>query len=163
MKKTVFFILAVFSVSIMVLGCSPAKKPAPAPNQITQNRPQTDVETNRMPTKSKDITNLADKLAKEAAKVNGVKKATVVLTGTNAYVGIDLNPNLSTTRVTAVKKEVADKVKKADKRLTDVYVTSDVGIVTRIKDVANGIRAGKPVSTFVKQIDEIGRRIVPNK
>ena len=114
-----------------------------------------------MPTSSKEMHKLATKLAAEAAKVNGVQKATVVLSKTMAYVGIDLKANIEASKTKSIKKEVAAKVKNADKRLTKVYVSADADVVTRIKKIAKGIEQGKPISSFTREIAEIGRRIAP--
>lgn len=166
-KRVLALCLGLFMLLPVIAGCTPAKKPAPAPaprsapKAVPRTMPRTNM--NKMPTTPAEVNKLADKLAKEAAKVKGVKKATVVISGTNAYVGIDMAPNIEASKSNTVKKEVAGRVKKADKRLTDVYVTSDVGVVTRIKKVAQGIAAGKPISSFANEIAEIGRRIVPNR
>lgn len=164
MKKIVSFFLTALLCSTLVVGCTPAKKPAPAPENRpnrTAPAPTPAKKPAPMPTSSREMHKLATKLAAEAAKVNGVKEATVVLSNTMAYVGIDLQANIEAGKTNSIKKEVADRVKNADKRLTRVYVSSDTDVVTRIKKVAKGIEQGKPFSSFTREIAEIGRRIAP--
>lgn len=165
--------LAVLMISTFALACTPARKPAPktTPNttpKTTQKaspkvapRATTPSPSAAMPTTSADMHKLATKLAADAQKVPGAKKATVAITGTTAYVGIDLAAGKEGKNTDKVKTEVANKVKKADKRLTNVYVSSDVGVVTRIKRVSSGIAQGKPLSSFTSELTEIGRRITP--
>lgn len=172
LRRLVAMVLALSLCITLAAGCTPAKKPAPAPKTPPSKvvpkakTPATKTpapKTAAMPTTPAGLNSLAKKLAGEAAKAKGVKTATVALSGTTAYVGLDLNANITGAKTDAVKKDAADRVKKADKRLTNVYVTSDVGIVTRIKNVATGIGKGKPISSFAAQLAEIGRRINPKK
>lgn len=169
MKRLLAILMSAVLLSTLVVGCkSPAKKPVPPPSpppktmpKVTPTPAKKPAAVSPMPTASPEMHKLATKLAADAAKVPGVKKATVVLSGTIAYVGLDLKPNIAAAKISTIKTDVADRVKKADKRLTSVIVTSDVDTVTRIKNVANGIAKGKPLSSFASQITEIGRRITP--
>jgi len=104
---------------------------------------------------------MADRVAREARKVSGVKEATVVISGRTAYIGLNLDPNVEKTRTTTIKKDVADRVKTAEPSLTSVNVTSDPDLVARLKRIADGIKRGKPVSSFSSELAEIGRRITP--
>jgi len=99
--------------------------------------------------------------AAEAQKVSGVRSATAVISGKMLYVGLDLNANLEKTKSAMVEKEVLNKVKKLYPNYT-VMVSSDIDTVTRIKKVAQGIAAGKPLSSFSKEIQDIGTRMTPS-
>ncbi|MGE5543884.1 MAG: YhcN/YlaJ family sporulation lipoprotein, partial [Bacillota bacterium] len=59
------------------------------------------------------------------------------------------------------KKEVTNKLDKADKRVTRVLVTTNPDLVRRIEDIARGVLAGKPVQSFAKEITEVTKRIAP--
>ena len=179
MKRFLALVLSLALMAALPLGCrKPAKKPVPpAPTSAPRMTPRAMTpapgimtpmpgtpapgSVAPMPTKSAEVHKLASKLAAEAKKVPGVRGASVSLSKTTAYVGIDLAPNIEATKTAAVKKDVAARLKKADKRLTNVYVTADVGLVTRIKKVAEGIGKGKPLSTFDRELMEIGRRLNP--
>ncbi len=171
-KRILAVLMAVMLSATLAAGCrQPARKPAPpsSPAPKTAPSPRTTRVTpapakkplGGMPASSAELHKLATKLAGEAAKVNGVKKATVVLSNTTAYVGLDLKPNITGAKTNTIKKDVGTRVKKADKRLTKVYVSTDVDTVTRIKRVADGIAKGKPISSFSRELSEIARRIVP--
>ncbi len=175
MKRFLALVLSLALMAVLSLGCrQPARKPVPpaptpAPRTVTPApgvltpTPGTPTPGSaaRMPTTSADVHSLAAKLAAEAKKVPGVRGASVALSKTTAYVGIDLDPKIEAGQTNTVKRDVAARLKKADKRLTNVYVTADVGLVTRIKNVAEGISKGKPLSTFDRELMEIGRRLNP--
>ncbi len=160
-----------FSVALLVslgVGCTPAKKPVPTPRPDPRivSEPKDSTPRNNtagMPTTPTEMNKLATKLSNEAVKVPGVKGASVALSGTDAYVGLDLKSDITGKQTDAVKKDVVNRVKKADKRLTNVYVSTDIDTVTRIKKVAQGINQGKPLSSFTNELAEIGRRIAPSK
>ncbi len=161
--KRLLAVLLTLTLAFAVAGCKPAKKPLPpAPRTAPKTAPQGKTPTaSRMPTSSAELHKLATKLAGDAKKVPGVKKATVVLSGNMAYVGLDLQAGVEAGKTNTIKKDVADRVKKADKRLTSVYVSTNPDLVTRIKKVAEGVKKGKPISSLDREISEIGRRIVP--
>lgn len=166
-RKLLAVVLAATLLAAAGFGCQPAKKPIPAPAPPSKTTPKmTPTPAKKpmvqpMPTTSPEMHKLATKLAAQAATAPGVKKATVVLTNTVAYVGLDLKANIEGSKTETIKKEVADKVKMADKRLTKVYVSTDIDTVTRIKKAAEGIGKGKPISSFANELSEIGRRIIP--
>lgn len=173
MKRLLAILLSVALFVTVGVGCTPAKKPAPppaptptptTPKVVPKPKAVTPLKkTVGMPTTSAEMHKVATKLSDEAAKAPGVKKAAVALSGTDAYVGLDLKPGVTGKKTDAVKKDVVNRVKKADKRLTNVYVSTDIDTVTRIKRVAQGIAQGKPLTGFTNELAEIGRRIVPSK
>jgi YhcN/YlaJ family sporulation lipoprotein len=104
---------------------------------------------------------MADQVAREAAKVPGVQRATVVISGKTAFIGLDLKANVEKSRTTAIKNEVVRQVKTAEPSLTTVNVTSDPDLVARLRRIADGIKRGKPVTSFASELAEIARRIAP--
>lgn len=164
---------ALLSVALFVtlgVGCQPAKKPAPetppTPNtapRITPAPKPVPARKPAMPTTPTDMDKLATKLSSEAAKVPGVKNAAVAISGSNAYVGLDLKANVTGQKTNEIKRDAANRVERADNRITNAYVSTDIDTVTRIKKVAQGISQGKPLSSFTAELTEISRRIVPSK
>lgn len=153
LKRLFSLVIAVAMFSTLAVGCQPAKKP-----DRTPDRKPNAVE----PRANTKADKRAEQLAKEATKVKGVRKAVIVISENMAYVGIDLKPNIDGKETEAVKEAVADRVENADKRITRTYVTSDVGLVTRIRRIADDIAEGKPVSGFANELREIGERIAPD-
>jgi YhcN/YlaJ family sporulation lipoprotein len=148
-------------------GCAPVKKPVPPrpdPRIVSEpNDPAPRNNQNRMPTTSSEMNKLAEKMSDEAVQVSGVKSAAVAISGTDAYVGIDLKSGAEGKETNNIKKAVADRLENADNRITNVYVSTDADTITRIKRVAKGIAAGKPLASFTAELAEIGRRITPQK
>jgi YhcN/YlaJ family sporulation lipoprotein len=90
-----------------------------------------------------------------------VNKATVVLSGRTAYVGLDIKAGTEKARTDAIKRDVANRVKRAEPRLARVLVTTDTDTVTRLNRVASGMARGKPISAFTDEMREINRRMTP--
>lgn len=153
LKRIFSLMVAVMMFSTLTVGCQPAKKP-----DRTPDRKPNAVE----PKANTKADKRAEQLAKEATKVKGVRKAVIVISENTAYVGIDLKPKITGKETEAVKEAVADRVENADKRITRTYVTSDVGLVTRIRRIADDIAEGKPVTGFASELTEIGQRIAPD-
>lgn len=142
---------------LAVTGCSVLRRPA-APEQIP-GAPSGARQA--LPNDPREAADLADRLAEKAAEVPGVNRATVVLTGTTAYVGVNLESEMEDERTEATKREVAKRVKKEEPRIERVMVTTDTDTVTRLDKIAEAVRRGEPVSGFTGELAEINRRSTP--
>ena len=76
-------------------------------------------------------------------------------------VGLETKPEVEAKKTEEIKTKVADEVKRADKSIKTVSITTDPNLITRIKKVAKGIEDGKPLSSFTDELAEITRRITP--
>ncbi len=145
---------ALLGASLVFGGCSAAKKPTtPAP--VAPGTPR--ATTPATPAYPKGV---ANRVTSEAKKVKDVRGATAIVSGKNIYLGLDLKPNVTKTKTKDVERAVLNKVKNMEPNYT-VTVTSNVDTVTRIKNVARGISQGKTVSSFDREIREIGNRMTP--
>lgn len=172
MRRTVAAVLSVIMLIALfnVAGCSKqaSKKPLTTTPQNKVTKPGTTTTKKAQPVSPlgpSETRKLADKLTNLAVKVKGVRSATVVVQPSNnraaVLVGLTLEPGVKGSETNKIKKQVRDKLKKADKRITRVLVTSDPNLVRRIEDIARGIIAGKPVQSFASEISELTRRIAP--
>ncbi|KHO62822.1 sporulation protein [Thermoanaerobacter sp. YS13] len=181
--KKIKSIITIMLIGIMIMvsmaGCKTAtKKPAPArytpaPTRTTPapsktapgyTTPAPRTPTMPAPTPVRKPTTesvRASKIASNVAKIPEVNKATVVVSGSTALVGVDMKARVQGTHETDVKKKIEKTIKNTDKSITRVYVTSDPDLYKRIDNIARGISAGRPVSEFAKQISEIIKRITP--
>lgn len=149
-------LIVVFGLS----GCTAARKPERKPaSPRTVQTPSTSPKTTA-PSATSERT-MCERIAREAVKVNGVREATVVVSGRTAYIGLNLEPNVKKERTVAIKRVVADRAKAAEPSLLKVNVTSDPDLVARLKRIADGIKKGRPVSSFASELAEIDRRITP--
>lgn len=137
-------------------GCQTQKKPIiPKTKAAEQYDP-----SKLTPTERRVI---SSRLSNAASTVKGVQRAIVVLSSDNknrivALVGLTLTPDAAK-KQQQIKSMAADKIKKSDKRVTQVLVTTDPNMVKRISDIAAGIIQGKPVKSYAKDVDELTRNI----
>lgn len=148
-------LIVAFAVAALV-GCSPQKRPLgqgnpPAPTAPAPERP--------LPNAPNESARLADALATEAVKVQGVNSATVVLTGNTALVGVDLKPGAD---ANTVKTGVVNTVKNANNQVKNVLVSTDPELNTRLVRISRGIGEGRPISAFADEINEIIKRLSPS-
>ncbi|GAB6158476.1 hypothetical protein JCM39194_16760 [Desulfotomaculum varum] len=145
-NKKWFVIFCLLMAAMLAAGCTAARKPeATNRNPVAQENKQ------------------AQMLAQEATRVDGVKSAYVVVSGNMAVVGLNINKNMEASQTDRIKAEVGRRLKNADRQISDVRVSTDADTVTRIRKISEGIRQGRPVTDFTKQLDEIVRRMVPTK
>ncbi len=137
-------------------GCQPAKKPLPSSPRATTPRA-----TKKAPSQPSQARLAAERVAREVVKISGVQRATVVVSGRTAFIGLDLRSGVTKEETTALKNEAARRAKKAEPGLKMVHVTADPDLVARLKRVADGIKQGRPVSSFASELAEIARRITP--
>jgi len=132
---------------------------------------------------------LANRLSAVATKVSGVQRAAVVVmdvgmtskgttgttnntnkkTSTNmrstngamVMVGLTLDQATMNDRATSdqAKRTVAKRIKATDKRISQVMVTSDPGLIKRIDTIAAGIVAGQPIQRYQQEITDLGQRL----
>jgi YhcN/YlaJ family sporulation lipoprotein len=161
LKKTRKILLMLFVITMIITtvlsGCKPAKKPTPT--RYTPPAPKTTPAPVRKPVSE---TARAERIARNVAKIPEVNKATVVISGSTALVGIDMKAHVQGAHETEVKKKVEKTVRETDKAVKNVSVTADPDLYKRIDNIAKGIAAGRPLSEFTKQIAEILKRITPS-
>ncbi|MDI3327806.1 MAG: YhcN/YlaJ family sporulation lipoprotein [Alicyclobacillaceae bacterium] len=105
---------------------------------------------------------LADRIADVAQSVPGVQSAAAVVRGRQAYVGLRLSPNIRDSgRVNQVKTEVRQRLLIQAPVVYRVHVTDDRQLTRQIEEVADAVRAGRPVQDFSGRIDEWERLIPP--
>jgi len=169
-------IVATVLVSVAIgTGCTQQKKPLPPTPQNVPPSSVTPAPRNVPPSALRpaprfntayilpnETNRIASRLASKISHMKYVNSATVVVVGSTAYVGLDINANVEKTKTDALKRDVINVVKKSEKRITTVTVVTDPDSITRIKRIAQGIAAGKPISSFTSELAEIGRRIIPS-
>ena len=167
MKRRLFFILlASLLVLSLAAGCAPQRRPAPdttpAPQQRTPLPGTPEGPGNRVPNADpREDARRADRLEDRIEDMKEVKDVTVVVNGSTAYIGIDMDAKLQGRLTDTLKQKVVDRAKEVDKMLTQVYVSADSDTVTRLEELAEDIEDGKPISGIIREIDEMFRRPAP--
>jgi len=103
----------------------------------------------------------AELLADAAAEQKEIESATCLITGNTALIGVQFDKQYKGELTDRIKKAVEEKVKAKDDRIKRVIVTADPDMVSRIEDIFKDIGKGKPLSGFVKEINEMINRIQP--
>jgi len=170
MKKILIITTLILSFLFAISGCATSKKPAPkpAPPARMTPAPQTPTPSDMTPStpapNRKPVTpahTQASKLAQAAEEVEGVKAATVVVTGSTVMIGLETEPGIEDKQTKEIKNQVISEVKKADNSIKTVSITTDPNLITRLKKIAQGIKDGKPISSFTDELAEITRRMTP--
>lgn len=111
----------------------------------------------------RDIKNhqeVAERLANLAAQVPEVSRATCVVFGDTAIVGIDVGGKLDASHVGTVKYSVAEALRQ-DPYGVHAIVTADLDLYDRIQNIAQEVRNGNPLSGFANELADIVGRIMP--
>ncbi|MEG6616780.1 YhcN/YlaJ family sporulation lipoprotein [Peptococcaceae bacterium 1198_IL3148] len=154
-KKSAYILLSfIFLVSLIFGGCTAAEKPAPqqpvTPEPVADdidNRNQNEDPENNKYQSQPASNDQAIKIASIVDDVPGVVKSQVVVAGSTAYIGLDLNSNMNVNE-SEVKKMVDDKVRNENPNLNSLYITTDPDTIERLRDINQGIAEGKPSSTY---------------
>lgn len=154
-KILIIMMVLMLGTSLLLAGCTSAKKPVTPTPQTTKK-----TETVTPNPTTTNATQVAKRSAAEANKVAGVNEATAVVTGKTMYIGLDVDANLDKNKVAELEKTVLNRIKESEPTYT-IMVTSDADTVTRIKNVAQGVVQGKPISSFSKELQDIDSRITP--
>lgn len=167
--------LVLFACALLVLmfSVSCTQRTAPRPN--AQNVPRTTRWTapprtpttppapNVTPTRvdNRQYVNRARRIADNVADLKEIESATCVISGNTAIIGVQFSEQYKGKMTDEIKKKIDQVVKKTDTRISRVAVTADPDLVSRIRDIFRDIGRGRPLSGFVKEINELLNRIQP--
>lgn len=115
---------------------------------------------NFAPQANATLTQQADEIANVVTRIQGVERAAVLLTGKTALIGIDLADNISGSKIDTIKYSVKEAAERTGKGYRAI-VSSDIDTITRTRQLINGVKQGKPVSTVSDEIADIVSRLLP--
>ncbi|MBC6974355.1 YhcN/YlaJ family sporulation lipoprotein [Bacillus sp. Xin] len=172
MKKLKIFPI-VFLAMISLFGCAGKQKEEALDNRenngvrnIRYEENNTDLQKVRNNTNN--VTNnetqlhIANKAADRIVELEEIDKANVIVTNRNAYVAVVLRENIKGQITKQLEKKVADQVRATNPDIRNVFVSSNPDFVDRMRDYANKINAGKPVTGLFEEFTETVRRVFPN-
>lgn len=80
------------------------------------------------------------------------------VSGLVVMIGLSLEPGkTNANQANSIKRTVANRIKANDKRISQVLVTTDPGLIQRLNDVAAGIIQGRPIQGYQKDINDLTR------
>ncbi|WP_019242450.1 MULTISPECIES: YhcN/YlaJ family sporulation lipoprotein [Bacillus] len=103
----------------------------------------------------------ATRLEQLAKEVPNVKNAQAVVLGNYAIVAIDVDENLDRTQIGSIKYTVSESFQN-EPYGKNALIVADPDVKARLRDVANDIQAGKPISGILNELSEIASRIIPS-
>ena len=158
MKKnkwlTEFAVMAVITAMVILPlgGCTPAKKPLTPPAPA----PRVEPTPTKQPAGTVEEKNgLNNKLSAAVNDVKGVERATVIVIGTSAYAGLDLEKNVDKASVEPIRTRVESVIKMTEPRIRTVWTATNPQTVAKIDRVRDAIRAGKPSSDYSVKLRDI--------
>lgn len=116
-------------------------------------------------------TNQGERLARSVEAVPGVDKATCVISGNTAYVGVDTDADLTgrniaygnANNLSAVKRQCAQKVKADNPQIKNVYVSTDANFFERLRRISDGAGRGSAGNNFSNELNELVRGLTPER
>ncbi len=81
------------------------------------------------------------------------------LNGLVVMVGLELDNMNNAGNMDNIQREVASRLKAADKRVNQVYITTDASLMERIDNVADNITNGRTMSALTNDVEDIFRSL----
>lgn len=103
----------------------------------------------------------ANEIANEIAALPEVDRASVVIDNDTALVGCSLRGDTQGTMTNALRQKIRGIVQE-NTNVTDVSVTTDPDMTSRIQTMSNNILQGNPIENFADEIRNLIRDISPN-
>jgi YhcN/YlaJ family sporulation lipoprotein len=157
-------VILMLSVLLWAASCSPARRPGPVePGPTPTPSPTQPSPGGRTtPDLPNEKTSRAQELARAISDLENIHSATVVLYSNSAWVGVDLAAGSENKLTNEMKNRITSLVKREEKGIDRVYVVADADSVSRLKEIAREVERGKPITGFLEELNEIGRRITPS-
>ena len=152
------YVIGVLLFAVMLAGCARPQNGASSPSGQADN--MSVQQTVPPKPEIRDRQAVIERLEQLATSVPQVRAANCVVLGHTAIVGIDVDPDLERSRVDVIKYSVAEALRK-DPYGVHAFVTADVDIAGRIREIREDIRRGRPVAGFAEELADIIGRIVP--
>lgn len=158
-KGKLFPALTLLVVLIVLGGCAAQKKPLPTEPNAPDRVPEMEVKPapERSPAEDRDT---AADIRRIAESVPGVERSYSVVVGNAVLIGLDLDNDQQEQGISNIKNRVAEKAE-ADTRIVRAYVSSDPDTTARIRELADNVRKGRPVTEYLDEIGEIIQRLTP--
>jgi Sporulation lipoprotein YhcN/YlaJ (Spore_YhcN_YlaJ). len=94
----------------------------------------------------------------EAVKVDGVSQVKALAADKTIYIGLELKENQGEQQTRAIEQSVLDRMAYLEPGY-NIAVTSDMTLVGKIKEIAEGFAQGNRLSTYSSQIMQLDQGI----
>lgn len=148
------------SIFILLAGCNVGPKKEAQSSQNNQHQPFEAQQTIPQKPEIKNPEEVTDRLVDLVERIPGVQSANCVVLGNTAIVGINVSGDLDRSRVGVVKYTVSEALRK-DPYGVHAFVTADIDIANRLREIQKEIRNGRPISGFAEELAAIIGRMMP--
>ncbi|MEX1385051.1 YhcN/YlaJ family sporulation lipoprotein [Hydrogenibacillus schlegelii] len=138
----------------------PARTPGMRPTATGERVPSPGPWGTPNPNALPDLNAVATRMAGTAASVPGVNRATAVIVGNTAYVGLDIGDAVPRDQALRIERTAADRVARAYPEY-NIRVTSDKGLMQRIGTLGERLRGTPDVTRYRSDIEELDRHLAP--
>lgn len=152
--------MLIVCAAILLTGCGKQNNYEASPPPTENDR---DIRVKQSVPPKKDIKNpqeVAERLANLASSLPEVNRATCVVFGNTAIVGVDVGGELDSSHVGTIKYSVAEALRQ-DPYGVHAIVTADMDLYDRIQQLSDQVRRGDPVSGLANELADIVGRIMP--
>lgn len=108
-----------------------------------------------------DAMTVAEAVSTEVARLSEIDKATTVVVGDTALIGVSFDTQYQGEMTTRIKDMVADRAKTADARIQNVWVTADPDLLERVQALWDKRDGGSAVADITDEFQEIVNRLMP--
>ncbi|MGO1469653.1 MAG: YhcN/YlaJ family sporulation lipoprotein [Tissierella sp.] len=141
----------------------------PLDNDMDINNQRDGLDTNLNNGMTRPNDNLNNNMNKDASNVAGkitnlkeVNKASVLLSEKDAVIGVNLRGNTQDTMTNSLRTKIEDIVKKENKSIDNISITTDPNLVNRINTMYDDIDSGNMIDNFTDEVRNLIRKITPN-
>lgn len=103
----------------------------------------------------------AKRISDEVAKLSEVDKATTVVMGNTALIGVNFAAQYKGEMTNRIKEMVTERTQKSVPAIKTVVVTADPDLISRIQAMTTKVQNGSSVADVGSEFTEIVNRILP--
>ena len=108
-----------------------------------------------------DATAAAKRVSEEVVKLSEVDKATTVVMGNTALIGVSFATQYRGEMTARIKDMVEERAQKAAPGIQRISVTADPDLITRIQTIFTKVQSGAGATEIGSEFSEIVNRVVP--
>lgn len=137
---------------LVTAGCTPAKKISPSPYP--------DARFNPYSVKNPGLTindkyTVSKRLTDTVSDIKNVRRASVAVLGSSAYVGLELESGLTKNEIRTAKTKSAAEVRATEPRIRSVWITTDTSTVRKLDRIRTDFRKNRASSEYSRELREV--------
>ncbi len=98
-----------------------------------------------------------NRIQREIEGMNGVRNAVVLINENAAYVGVEMEGARAGQLTTEMRDQIVERVRRAEPTITRVQVSAETGVVDRLRGFGTQIQGGRPMTGFMREIEDLFR------